>query len=509
MWDRATLTILPGDGSGALSINNAGVIVGTYAVPSGLHAAIWINKKLIDLNTNLNGYVPAGVYLYYATAINDAGQILSQAIDGQGCMHVYLFTPSGASPAAAKPEYSLLGRTYDAPQTVVLSDATPNALIHYTLDGCTPTTASPVYTSPLLIARTTTINAAATSPTNDLSAVATVTYVIAVPAGPEVPSVDLRAVANVHATGTVYNSARTPGIDGTGGLLAGGLLGTSLIWNTSSFTFAPTDTLNGVSGATIPLPGGSYATLNLLALGVQGLQSKQNFVIRYADGSSSTQTRDVGDWSQTQLTNQSAALRMRYRANSGGDLSAGPYYLSGYAFTLDPTKVAASITLPTNSHVVILGAALADPAGGDRHVERGNLANVFAVTTEKRPVSAGMDTYGNAYAAELLGSTLARDGSIFAIADQATRGGITSTTPMLPSGHDQAIKLLATAVNGAHLAQPFTVNYANGSSGVQHLSLSDWRTPRSFSGESLVSTIAYRIDAPRQPPPEPLSFVWV
>jgi len=55
---------------------------------------------------------------------------------------VYTITPRTASPSFAP-----VAGTYSTPQSVTITDTTPNAVIHYTTSGVAPTTASPVYSS--------------------------------------------------------------------------------------------------------------------------------------------------------------------------------------------------------------------------------------------------------------------------------------------------------------------------------------------------------------------------
>ena len=64
---------------------------------------------------------------------------------------------------AAAPTFSPAGGTYTTTQTVAISDSTPGATIYYTVDGSTPTSSSPVYTEPLIVSTTTTLQAMATA----------------------------------------------------------------------------------------------------------------------------------------------------------------------------------------------------------------------------------------------------------------------------------------------------------------------------------------------------------
>ena len=84
-------------------------------------------------------------------------------------------------PAAATPTFSPAPGTFTTSQTVALSDVTPGAVIYYTTDGSTPTTASPQYASPISVTVDTTIEAIATAQGYSQSAVATGTYTISGP----------------------------------------------------------------------------------------------------------------------------------------------------------------------------------------------------------------------------------------------------------------------------------------------------------------------------------------
>ena len=107
---------------------------------------------------------------YHTQNMNNADYnfFLDLFVKGQG----------GGTLVVATPTFTPAGGTYNEVQTVSISCATEGATIHYTLDGTNPTESSPVYSTPLTIATTTTVKAMAVKEDYENSAIATATYVI-------------------------------------------------------------------------------------------------------------------------------------------------------------------------------------------------------------------------------------------------------------------------------------------------------------------------------------------
>lgn len=81
-------------------------------------------------------------------------------------------------PVASPPAFSPAAGTYSGTQTVTISSSTPSATIYYTTDGSTPTTSSPVYSGPISVSTSETINAIATASGYATSTVASAAYTI-------------------------------------------------------------------------------------------------------------------------------------------------------------------------------------------------------------------------------------------------------------------------------------------------------------------------------------------
>ncbi len=87
-------------------------------------------------------------------------------------------------PAAATPTFSPSAGTYTSAQTVTITDSTPGTTIYYSTNGTTPTAGSSVYSGPIAVSSTETIEAIATASDFSDSAAASATYTINIPTNP-------------------------------------------------------------------------------------------------------------------------------------------------------------------------------------------------------------------------------------------------------------------------------------------------------------------------------------
>jgi hypothetical protein len=86
------------------------------------------------------------------------------------------YTIASSLPSVATPTFSPAAGTYPSGQSVTLSDATSGATVYYTTNGSTPTTSSTVYTGPITVSSTETLQAIAVA--SGESAVGSAVYTI-------------------------------------------------------------------------------------------------------------------------------------------------------------------------------------------------------------------------------------------------------------------------------------------------------------------------------------------
>ncbi|WP_232836600.1 chitobiase/beta-hexosaminidase C-terminal domain-containing protein [Lentzea terrae] len=90
----------------------------------------------------------------------------------------FTYTHGSAPAQVAAPTFSPPGGAYTSAQTVTITTATSGAAIRYTVDGSTPTASSPLYTGPISVPTSRTVNAIGIKAGLTNSATASATYTI-------------------------------------------------------------------------------------------------------------------------------------------------------------------------------------------------------------------------------------------------------------------------------------------------------------------------------------------
>lgn len=124
-------------------------------------------------------------------------------------MSLFAACTSEAPARVATPTFSPGGGSYATPQDVALSCATSGAVIRYTVDGSTPTAASPAYSTAIHVAASETIKAYAIASGKTDSAVSSAAYVIASPAQAAAPAFSPAAGTYSSAQAVTISTAST------------------------------------------------------------------------------------------------------------------------------------------------------------------------------------------------------------------------------------------------------------------------------------------------------------
>ena len=172
--------------------------------------------------------------------------------------------------------------------------------------------------------------------------------------------VDLSSAFNV--TGIYKDGTKFPppdGLDGDGYALSEETLGSEQVGSEVAFKLGPAGAPDVVTGKTVQLPPGRFASLKLLALAVNGDKEMQNFTVNYTDGTSAPFTQSLSDWAGAgNPPGESVAVTMPYRLVADGSTDANPFNLCAYSFALDKSKQVRSITLPGERDVLVFAITL-------------------------------------------------------------------------------------------------------------------------------------------------------
>ncbi len=300
----------------------------------------------------------------------------------------------------------------------------------------------------------------------------------------------------IYTDGTTFSGSG--GLDGGGYAYSATLLGSAPSVNNVLFKLgnANANDVISTSGQVITLPQGQYTTLQMLATAVDGNQANQRFTITYTDGSTTVISQSLSDWfTPANYAGETIISGMPYRNTSGGTEDQSSFNLYDYSFTLNQTKTVKSITLPVNANIKVLAMTLVNAPVSASLAGLYNRAGIYSDGVAfTNPPTGGLDGLGSAYSGNLLGLSQTINGVEFSIpAPNVTNvTACAGQTITLPAGNYYALRMLATAYNGATPTQPFTVTYTDSSTKQYFQSLSDWFTPGSYAGETKAVPMGYR-----------------
>jgi len=271
--------------------------------------------------------------------------------------------------AAAAPKMSVAAGTYQAPQTVTLSDTTSGASIYYTVTGTTPTTLSTQYTGPIPVNRSMTLQAIAAVASGPVSSVASAAYTIqpaatptmSVPGGSyavykSVTLSDATAGASIYYTvtgvtpttsSTKYTGPIAVNSNMTLQAIAAVASGPASSVAGATYTFTP------AAAPTVSVAAGSYA-------------NPQTVTISDATGGANIYYTVTGTTPTTQSTQYSGPVTVgssmtlkAIAAIPGGPASA----VTSAAYTIAPTP-APAFSVGGGTYQVYKSVAISDSASG-------------------------------------------------------------------------------------------------------------------------------------------------
>jgi hypothetical protein len=177
-------------GSAAYTINLGQAATPTFSPGAGTYASTQtVNISSATLSATIyyttNGTTPTTSSTLYAGPVTVSS---SETLEAIATANGYSTSAAGSAAytvnitQTATPTFSPAGGTYTSGQQVLIGSATPSATIYYTTNGSTPTTGSTIYTGPINVSSSETLEAIATTSGLSTSSIGSANYNITPPA---------------------------------------------------------------------------------------------------------------------------------------------------------------------------------------------------------------------------------------------------------------------------------------------------------------------------------------
>jgi Fibronectin type III domain len=304
--------------------------------------------------------------------------------------------------------------------------------------------------------------------------------------------------------GTLYQNNGTTAIaNGSFITVAQGLAGLKFTPTTNSVTngsFIVQESNNNVAGLSGP---SAKATITIIALAAPKVTSAATTVnTQTTSGLVITSSTGAGFFQITSISGGTLYQNNGFTQITSGSIITAAQGLAGLKFT------PATGSLATGSFIVqesssSSASGLRGPTGvgtitvtvaPTQSASLSNYYNLAGIWVDGVQFAGGLDGGGNALSEAWMTSTQSLGGVNFNIgpADAPDVVQAAGQTIALPNASFSKLNILATAVNGGQANQAFTVNYTDGSSQTFSQSISDWHSPQSIAGQTVVVNSNYR-----------------
>jgi N-acetylneuraminic acid mutarotase len=209
-------------------------------------------------------------------------------------------TPALRPAATGTPLFSLAAGTYNAPQTLTITDQTSDATIYYTMNGTVPNSGSPVYSGPITISSSGVVQAIAVASGYSVSDTASAVYTINLPqtAAPtfSLPSGTYDGPQSISISDSAAGAAIYYTIDGTApttkSTIYAGPIKVSSSETIEAIALAPgySQSIVGTVNYSIILPPPSFTISGTPAIVTKGGTSTSSITIQSVAGFSGTVT---------------------------------------------------------------------------------------------------------------------------------------------------------------------------------------------------------------------------